>query len=99
MAAYDVVVGACDEDDGLVARKPDAVHGNDVVDLVADGRDRPDVPEVLGMLPERPRVLHELCLGELPDKPPDKGLEPSGRGVVSPGLQAAAREASPFLLS
>ena len=96
VASDDVVVGAGDEDDALPG-EPDAVHVDDVVDLVAYGQDRPDSPEPARMLAERPRVGRQLRLGELSQQPRHEGPEPSRRRVVPDDLGAAAGLAPPSL--
>lgn len=86
--------GARDEDHAL-PRGPDAVHVDDVVDLVARGDDRPEPPEVVGAVAERPHVDFELGLGELPRESRHEGSEPPRRRVVLGDLGAAARCAPP----
>lgn len=90
MAAYDVVVRAGDEHDAF-SRQPDAVHVDDMMDLVADGDDGPEAPKRRRLVAERARGHPELRLRVLAEKPADEGLEPPGSGIVALDGRAAAR--------
>lgn len=89
MAAYDMVVRAGDEHDAF-SRQPDAIHVDDMVDLVANGNDGPEAPKRRRLVAERARSHPELRLRELPQKPADEGLEIPGSGVVALDERAAA---------
>lgn len=82
MAAYHMVLRACDEDDAF-SRQPNAVHVDDMVDLVANGDDRPEIPKGRRLVAKRARSHSQLRLRSLPQKPADENLEPPGAGVVA----------------
>lgn len=77
MAADDVIVGTGDENDAF-SGEPDTVHVDDVVDLVANGDDRPYLPEVGGLLAEQPGIHSKLGLGELAEEPSRETTQPLG---------------------
>lgn len=82
MAAYYMVLRACDEDDAF-SRQPNAVHVDGMVDLVANGDDRPEVPKGRRLVAKRARSHSQLRLRSLAQKPTGENLEPPGAGVVA----------------
>lgn len=82
MAAYYMVLRACDEDDAF-SRQPNAVHVDDMVDLVANGDDRPEIPKGRRLVAKRARSHSQFRLRSLTQKPTDENLEPPGAGVVA----------------
>lgn len=96
VASDHVAVGAGDEYRASPAY-PDAVHVDDVMDLVAYGEDGPEPPEPRRLLPEGARGKGELALRELAQQPRDEQLERSRRGVVLAHRRASAPGAAPSL--
>lgn len=59
MAAYDMVIRAGDEHDAF-SRQPDAVHVDDMVDLIANRDDGPKAPKRYRLIAERARSHSQL---------------------------------------
>ena len=64
MTSDHIVIGAGDQDDAL-SRKPDAIHVDDVVNLIAHGDDRPQLPEPACVIAKRSGIYLQLGLREL----------------------------------
>lgn len=94
--ADDVPLRARDQDDAA-ALEPDAVHMDDVVDLVAHRGGRPQGPELRGQAPESPRGHSHLGLGPLRQEPIQEEGQHARLAVVTLRGGRAARRAAPSL--